>query len=196
MGMLVEADRVINVGIVKQHSPHQRVLGMKNLMGVAGGARNRFTRTCQTASPTWPASSGRNWWARCPCACWRNGPAGGNLADRETPRQPSWAGVDQVAVDAFGATLPWPPAARTSASGGRARRRSSVTMNYAALSPARRRYRWLAKRERRRWCGSAASPDPRSCCCFSTCFWKRYIPINRVGGGVKFFLPNRCAGDA
>src|ERR1019366_3837818 len=39
---VVEADRLINVAIVKNHNLSKATLGMKNLMGVTGGARNRF----------------------------------------------------------------------------------------------------------------------------------------------------------
>src|ERR1035438_3335879 len=39
---IVESDRVTNVAIVKQHGLCKATLGMKNLMGATGGARNRF----------------------------------------------------------------------------------------------------------------------------------------------------------
>ena len=64
-----------------------------------------------------------------------NGPAGGNLADVKR-RDTIVAGVDQVAVDAFGATLlGLRPADIGYVVEGHAR--GLGNMNYAALSPAR-----------------------------------------------------------
>jgi uncharacterized protein (DUF362 family) len=64
-----------------------------------------------------------------------NGPAGGNLADVKR-RDTIVAGVDQVAVDAFGATLlGLRPADIGYVVEGQAR--GLGNMNYAALSPAR-----------------------------------------------------------
>jgi uncharacterized protein (DUF362 family) len=102
---VVEADRVINAGIVKHHSLTKAVLGMKNLMGVAGGARNRFH---QDISNTVADLAGflkpRLVVLDAVRVLAANGPAGGNLAD--VKRQDTIvAGVDQVAVDAYGATL-------------------------------------------------------------------------------------------
>lgn len=102
---VVEADRVINVAIVKHHSLSNATLGMKNLMGVTGGARNRFhqdiTRTVVDLAgfirPQLVVLDA----VRILTA---NGPTGGNLADVKR-KDVVVAGVDQVAVDAYGATL-------------------------------------------------------------------------------------------
>jgi uncharacterized protein (DUF362 family) len=133
---VVEADRVINVGIVKQHSLTGAVLGMKNLMGVAGGARNRFHQDIANTvvdlagfiKPQLVVLDAVRVLAA-------NGPSGGNLADVKR-RDTIVAGVDQVAVDAFGATL---LGLRPQDIGyiveGHAR--GLGNMNYEALSPAR-----------------------------------------------------------
>jgi uncharacterized protein (DUF362 family) len=102
---VVEADRFINVAIVKQHSLSKATLGMKNLMGVAGGARNRFHQDINTAladlagfiRPQLVLLDAVRVLAA-------NGPVGGNLADVKR-KDIVAAGVDQVAMDAYGATL-------------------------------------------------------------------------------------------
>ena len=135
-GDVVEADRVINVGIVKQHSLTGAVLGMKNLMGVAGGARNRFHQDINNTvadlagfiRPQLVVLDAVRVLAA-------NGPEGGNLADVKR-RDTIVAGVDQVAVDAFGATLlGLGPQDIGYVVEGHAR--GLGNMNYAALSPAR-----------------------------------------------------------
>lgn len=102
---VVEADRIINAGIVKHHSLTKAVLGMKNLMGVTGGARNRFHQDISNTvadlagflKPQLVVLDAVRVLAA-------NGPAGGNLADVKR-KDTIVAGVDQVAVDAYGATL-------------------------------------------------------------------------------------------
>jgi uncharacterized protein (DUF362 family) len=102
---VVEAGCVINVAIVKHHSLTKAVLGMKNLMGVAGGARNRFHQDIANSvadlagfiKPQLVVLDA----VRILTA---NGPTGGNLADVKR-KDIIVAGADQVAVDAFGATL-------------------------------------------------------------------------------------------
>jgi uncharacterized protein (DUF362 family) len=78
---------------------------MKNLMGAIGGARNRFHQNIGAAladlagflRPQLVVLDGVRILAA-------NGPTGGNLADVRRKGIVA-AGVDQVAVDAYGATL-------------------------------------------------------------------------------------------
>jgi uncharacterized protein (DUF362 family) len=80
-------------------------LGIKNLMGIAGGDRNRFhqdlTNTIVDLAtfirPTLVVMDAIR-------VLTANGPVGGNLADVKR-RDTVAAGTDQVAIDAFGATL-------------------------------------------------------------------------------------------
>jgi uncharacterized protein (DUF362 family) len=133
---VMECDRVINVGIAKHHSLTRAVLGMKNLMGVAGGARNRFH---QDISNTVADLAGFIRPQLIVLDAVRiltaNGPTGGNVAD--VKRQDTVvAGVDQVAVDAFGATL----LGLKPADIGyvvEAHARGIGTMNFQALAPVR-----------------------------------------------------------
>ncbi|MGO8790765.1 MAG: DUF362 domain-containing protein [Terriglobia bacterium] len=102
---VVEADRLINVAIVKSHNLSKATLGMKNLMGVTGGARNRFHQDIDNTlvdlaaflKPQLTILDAIRVLAA-------NGPTGGNLADVRR-KDTIVAGVDQVAVDALGATL-------------------------------------------------------------------------------------------
>ncbi len=101
----VEGGCFINVAIVKQHSLCRAALGMKNLMGVCGGARNRFHQDIRNAvadlagflRPRLVVLDAIR-------VLIANGPTGGNPADVQR-RDVIAAGVDQVAVDAFGAGL-------------------------------------------------------------------------------------------
>jgi uncharacterized protein (DUF362 family) len=98
-------DKLINVPIVKHHSLCKATLGMKNLMGIAGGERSRFHQDLSNsvadlaafARPALVVLDGIR-------VLTANGPIGGNLADVQR-RDTVAASVDQVAVDAFGATL-------------------------------------------------------------------------------------------
>jgi uncharacterized protein (DUF362 family) len=102
---VVESDVLINVPIAKHHSLTKATLGMKNLMGVVGGARERFHQGIESTLPDLAAFlkpklvvlDGIR-------VLTGNGPDGGNLADVKR-KETIAAGVDQVAVDAFGATL-------------------------------------------------------------------------------------------
>jgi len=104
-GDALEINKFINVPIVKQHSSCKATLGMKNLMGVAGGQRNRFhqdlTNTLVDLAafirPTLVVMDAVR-------VLTANGPVGGNLADVKR-RDIVAAGTDQVAIDAYGATL-------------------------------------------------------------------------------------------
>jgi uncharacterized protein (DUF362 family) len=102
---VVEADLLINVPIVKCHDLSKATLGMKNLMGVTAGPRDRFHQDINNAvadlagfiKPHLVVMDAVRVLAA-------NGPVGGNLADVRR-KDIVVAGVDQVAVDAFGATL-------------------------------------------------------------------------------------------
>lgn len=101
----IEADKFINIPIAKTHGLSALTLGMKNLMGVMGSSRGRIHQRidgslvdlAMTVKPTLVVLDA----VRILTA---NGPQGGNLAD---VRQLNTvvAGRDQVAVDAYGATL-------------------------------------------------------------------------------------------
>jgi len=98
-------NKFINVPIVKHHGLCRATLGMKNLMGVAGGERSRFHQALSNSvadlaafiRPALVVMDGIR-------VLTANGPVGGNLADVER-KDTVVAGIDQVAVDSFGATL-------------------------------------------------------------------------------------------
>jgi uncharacterized protein (DUF362 family) len=131
----VEADRLINIYIPKQHSLTKASLGMKNLMGLAGGARNRFhqdiTRTLADLAAFLHPQLVVVDAVRVLAA---NGPTGGNASDVRR-RDTVAAGVDQVAMDAFGATL---LGLRPEEVGfiAEAHSRGLGTMDFRALGPA------------------------------------------------------------
>jgi uncharacterized protein (DUF362 family) len=102
---VVEADKFINVAIVKHHSLSKLTLGMKNLMGVTGGARNRFHQEIdKTLADIAVFLKPKLVVLDAVRVLTANGPVGGNLADVKR-KDTVIAGVDQVAVDAYGATL-------------------------------------------------------------------------------------------
>ena len=98
-------NKFINVPIAKHHGLCKATLGIKNLMGVVGGERNRFHQDLGNTlvdlaafiRPHLVVLDGVR-------VLTANGPTGGNLADVQR-RDTVVAGVDQVAVDSFGATL-------------------------------------------------------------------------------------------
>lgn len=98
-------NKLINVPIVKHHGLCKATLGMKNLMGIAGGERSRFHQDLNNTladlaafiRPALVVMDGIR-------VLTANGPVGGNLADVQR-RDTVVAGTDQVAVDSFGATL-------------------------------------------------------------------------------------------
>jgi uncharacterized protein (DUF362 family) len=102
---VLEADKVINVPIAKQHSTARLSMGFKNLMGVIGGKRESFHQNIHIAladlggylRPTLTVLDAYR-------ILLRNGPQGGSLSDVRTARTLA-AGVDMVAVDAFGCSL-------------------------------------------------------------------------------------------
>ena len=102
---IVEADRLINVPIAKNHNLCLATLGMKNLMGVIGGARNRLHQDLGgTVADLAAFLEPRLTVLDAIRVLTANGPVGGNLADVKR-KDTLVAGVDQVAVDAVGATL-------------------------------------------------------------------------------------------
>ena len=102
---IVEADRLINAPIAKNHNLCLATLGMKNLMGVIGGARNRLHQDLGGAVADLAAFlKPRLVVLDAIRVLTANGPVGGNLADVKR-KDTLVAGVDQVAVDAVGATL-------------------------------------------------------------------------------------------
>lgn len=104
-GEIFEADKVINVPVAKTHGLSGLTLGMKNWMGIMGGARFRvhqrldeslvdLVRVIRPALTVLDA-------VRILTA---NGPTGGDLSDVKR-LDTVVVGTDQVAVDSFGATL-------------------------------------------------------------------------------------------
>lgn len=102
---ILEADKIINVPIAKTHGLASLTLGMKNWMGVMGGWRSRIhhridenlvdvSRVVRPALIVLDA-------VRILTA---NGPQGGDLGDVKK-LDTVIVGTDQVAVDAYGATL-------------------------------------------------------------------------------------------
>lgn len=101
----VEADKLINVPIVKHHGLCRVTAGMKNLMGVIGGPRNRLhqdlTRTLPDLAAFFKPTLVVVDAVRIMTA---NGPTGGSLAD-VTRKDTVAASIDQVAADALSASL-------------------------------------------------------------------------------------------
>ena len=102
---MIEADTFINVPIAKHHSLAGATLGMKNLMGVCGGQRSRFHQDLSNvladlAAFVKPKLVVLDAIRVLPV----NGPQGGKLEDVKR-KDTLVAGVDQVAVDTFSATL-------------------------------------------------------------------------------------------
>lgn len=133
---VLQADRIVNVAIVKQHSLCRAALGMKNLMGVFGGARNRFHQDIGNAvadiagfiRPQLVVLDAVR-------VLTANGPTGGNPADVKR-KDTVAAGVDQVAVDAFGAGLLGLRPSDVSYV-AEAHARGLGTMDYQSLAPVR-----------------------------------------------------------
>lgn len=105
MQELLEADRVINVPVVKHHSLSKATLGMKNWFGVLGRGRPRLHQGIHrtvaelgaTFRPTLTVMDATR-------VLTANGPQGGRLEDvREVGAVA--AGTDPVALDAWGASL-------------------------------------------------------------------------------------------
>jgi uncharacterized protein (DUF362 family) len=101
----MEADKIINIPIAKNHSLSTLTLGMKNWMGIMGGSRGRIHQKIEGSladvamfmKPTLIILDAVR-------ILTDNGPQGGSLSDVKQLNT-IVAGKDQVAVDAFGATL-------------------------------------------------------------------------------------------
>jgi uncharacterized protein (DUF362 family) len=102
---IFEADKVINIPIAKHHGLAKLTMSMKNWMGVMGGSRRQIHQKLDESlvdlstmiKPTLTILDA----VRILTA---NGPQGGNLADVKK-LDTIIAGVDQVAIDSYGATL-------------------------------------------------------------------------------------------
>ena len=101
----VKTDRLINAPVVKHHSLCKATLAMKNWYGVLGGRRNRLHQEIHTSiadlasafKPTLTVMDASR-------ILMRGGPTGGNLDDVKITNM-IIAGTDEVAIDAFSATL-------------------------------------------------------------------------------------------
>ncbi len=102
---VLEADKIINVPIAKHHSLAKLTMSMKNWMGVMGGSRNMIH---QRLDESLVDLSGFLKPALTVLDAVRvltaNGPQGGSAGDVKK-LDTVVVGVDQVAVDSFGATL-------------------------------------------------------------------------------------------
>jgi uncharacterized protein (DUF362 family) len=106
-GPFLEADKVINLPIAKQHDLTGATLGFKNWYGILGGERNRLHQQIHQSLvdlaafmlPTLTLMD-------CYRVLLRNGPTGGNLEDVALHRT-LVAGTDPVAVDAYVAKAYW-----------------------------------------------------------------------------------------
>lgn len=101
----VEVDKLINVPIAKVHSLSRVTLGLKNWLGAIGGNRNQLHQKIDQAivdlgaffRPTLTVLDAYR-------VLFRNGPQGGRISDTRLQKTVV-AGVDPVAVDAYGATF-------------------------------------------------------------------------------------------
>ncbi len=97
-----EADKVINLPVVKHHSLCGGTLAMKNWYGVLGGRRNQLHQRIHTSivdlanalRPTFTLLDATR-------VLKRNGPTGGSLDD-VVVENTIIAGLDEVAIDAYG----------------------------------------------------------------------------------------------
>jgi uncharacterized protein (DUF362 family) len=101
----LEADKIINVPIAKHHTLARITLSMKNFMGLIGGSRNILhqkidTNVVDLAAFFKPSLTVLD----AVRVLTANGPQGGNVADVRIVNTVA-ASRDQVAIDAFGATL-------------------------------------------------------------------------------------------
>jgi uncharacterized protein (DUF362 family) len=102
---LVDCDKVINVPVAKHHNLAKYTAAMKNWYGVLGGRRNRLHQNIDVSiadlatfmRPTLVVVDAMR-------VLMRNGPQGGNIDDTKVLNT-VFATVDQVAADAYGATL-------------------------------------------------------------------------------------------
>lgn len=97
----LEADKVINVPVVKHHSLSRCTLAMKNWYGILGGRRNQLHQEIHTSiadlaqamRPTLTVMDATR-------VLMRNGPTGGSLNDVLT-HNTILVGMDEVAIDAY-----------------------------------------------------------------------------------------------
>lgn len=102
---ILSADKVINLPILKHHSLSGLTMSMKNWMGIMGGSRGQIHQRIdeslvdlsRAVSPVLTVLDAVR-------VLTRNGPQGGSLADVKKLNTVV-AGVDQVAIDSYGATL-------------------------------------------------------------------------------------------
>lgn len=101
-GFYHEADKLINIPVVKHHSLSKCTMAMKNLYGSLGGQRNRLHQDINTSiadlataiRPTLTVMDATR-------ILRRNGPTGGNISDVSIGNTVI-AGVDIVAAETFG----------------------------------------------------------------------------------------------
>jgi uncharacterized protein (DUF362 family) len=106
-GPFLDADKIINLPIAKQHELTGATLGMKNWYGMLGGQRNRLHQQIHQsiadlaafAQPTLTVLDAYR-------VLLRNGPTGGNLEDVGL-KKTLVAGTDPVALDAYVAKAYW-----------------------------------------------------------------------------------------
>jgi uncharacterized protein (DUF362 family) len=102
---VVEADLLINAPVAKHHSLSQASLGMKNWLGAIDGRRNQLHQEIGASCVDLAAFFRPGLTVLdATRVLRRNGPQGGDPADVEQPRT-LMAGVDPVAIEAFGAGL-------------------------------------------------------------------------------------------
>jgi uncharacterized protein (DUF362 family) len=103
LAVLFQADRLVNVPVVKHHSLSRLTCGLKNHMGLLGGSRGRLHQEIHGAlvdlatafRPTLTVVDATR-------VMMRNGPTGGRLEDVATVNAVA-AGTDPVACDAWAA---------------------------------------------------------------------------------------------
>jgi len=101
----LQADRVINLPVVKQHGLCMATLAMKNWYGAIGGHRARLHQDIHRSIVDLAAMVRPTLTVLDATRVLRaNGPSGGSLDDVQQ-RDTIAAGVNEVALDAFGATL-------------------------------------------------------------------------------------------
>lgn len=96
-----EAERVINMPVVKHHSLSKASISMKNWYGILGGRRNRLHQDIHTSivdlasavRPTLTVVDATR-------VLFQNGPTGGNLTDVST-HDTVIVGTDEVALDSY-----------------------------------------------------------------------------------------------
>ncbi len=102
---LINADKVINMPVAKNHNLAKYTAAMKNWYGMLGGRRNRLHQSINMSiadlatfmRPTLTVVDATR-------VLMRNGPQGGNIDDTRVMNQVI-ASLDQVAADAYGCTL-------------------------------------------------------------------------------------------